>query len=211
VNKPFDVAMSMVGAVGFLVVGWFWSLSTWHHGFDMGWLVVAFIVMRSISARWAQGELRAKDYLAAAGPALPAFILEGLSDLSLRQFSVNGKPHQIILFSVFSCLFLIVVVAETALLRFGLGIDELSSEDYSMLSSAIRVLALAVSVSASLGTLILFLEPTHDMHTRLASLQSWFYDVSLLVYFIVILKTMLPRGCASVPSNRLGLVETVGD
>jgi hypothetical protein len=29
-----------------------------------------------------------------------------------------------------------------------------------------------------------------DAHTRLASLQSWFYKGSLIVYFILIAKTM---------------------
>jgi hypothetical protein len=191
VNRPFDLSMSILATLGCFTVGWLWSFSTWHKGFDMGWLAVAFVVVRTISARFGRSRLRAKEYLVALWPALPAFVLEGLSNLSLHQFSVHGKPEQLVQFSVFSCLLLIVIAAATALLRFGIGIGDLSPEDYSMSHSVIRGLALAASISVSLGTLIL-LTGTQDTHTRLASLQSWFYKGSLIVYFILITKAMLP-------------------
>jgi hypothetical protein len=192
VNKPFDLSMSILAMLGCFAVGWLWSLSTWHKGFDMGWLAVAFVVVRTISARFGGDRLRAKEYLVALWPALPAFVLETLANLSLHQFSVYGELEQIVQFSVFSCLLLIVITAATALLRFGIGIENLSPEDYAMSSSAIRVLALAASISVSLGALILLTERMQDAYTRLASLESWFYKGSLIVYFILIAKTMFP-------------------
>jgi hypothetical protein len=192
VSRLFDLSLSILAAVGCFIVGWLWSLSTWHRGFDMGWLVVAFVVLRTISARYERGRLRAKEYLSASWPALPAFVLEGLSSLNLHRFSIYGRPGQLVRFSVFSSLFLIVIAAATALLRFGIGIGDLSPEDYSMSDGAIRMLALAVSVSVSIGTLILLIEGAGDLHARLASLQSWFYKVSLIVYFVLIAKSMLP-------------------
>lgn len=191
-NRPFDLAMTILAALGCLAAGWVWSLLTWHKGFDMGWLAVAFVVVRAVSARFGRGRLRAREYLVALWPALPAFVLEGLSNLSLHQFSIYGEPEQLVQFSVFSCLLLIVITAATALLRFGIGIENLSPEDYSMSCSVIRVSALAASISVSLGALMLLTEHMQDAHTRLESLQSWFYKGSLVVYFILIAKTMLP-------------------
>lgn len=191
-NRPFDLAMTILGMLGCLVVGWLWSLSTWHRAFDMGWLAVAFVVVRTISASFGGNRLQAKEYLVALWPALPAFVLEWLADLSLHRFSVYGELEQIVEFSVFSCLLLIVITAATARLKFGIGIEDLSPEEYAMSGSVIRVLALVVSISVSLGALTLLTERMQDAHSRLASLQSWFYKGSLMVYFILIAKTMFP-------------------
>lgn len=192
VNRPFDLAIAVLATLACFVVGWFWSMSMWHTSFDMGWLIVAFAVARTVSMRLAKGRLRSKEYLVAVWPVLPAFLMEGLSNKSLHQFSTEGTPEQIVQFSIFSCLLLIVIVGATALLKFGKTVEQLSSEDYSLSSNIVRVLALAASISLSIGTVVLLTEGSQDVHTRLVSLQSWFYKGSLMVYFILVLKVMLP-------------------
>ena len=125
-------------------------------------------------------------------PAVPGFVLEGLSDLSLHNFSLHRRSDDLVQFAAFSCLFLVFIAAVTAVLRFGIGIQDLSAEDYSMSRSAIGALALAVAISVSLGTFIVFAQHVEDLSARLTLLQSWFYKSSLIVYFLLTAKTMLP-------------------
>ena len=191
-SERFSLTVSLFAALFYFLVGVLWSASTWRHGFDMGWLVVAFCVARSAAARIESGKLGVRDYGIAFWPAVPGFVLEGLSDFSLHTFSLHGRSKDLAQFAVFSCLLLVFIAAVTAVLRFGVGIQDLSAEDYSVSRGAICALALAVAISVVCGTFIILLTGAEEPGTRLNLLQSWLYKTSLIVYFLLTMKMVLP-------------------
>jgi hypothetical protein len=191
-SERFNLTVSLFAALFCFLVGVLWSASTWRHGFDMGWLVVAFCVARGISARIERGNLGVKDYGVAFWPAAPGFVLEGLSDFGLRTFSLHGRSGDLTQFAVFSCLLLVFITAVIAVMRFGVGIQDLSAEDYSASRGAICALALAVAISIACGTSIILLAGAEDPGARLSLLQSWLYKTSLIVYFLLTIKMVLP-------------------
>lgn len=174
------------------LVGLVWSASTWRHGFDMGWLLVAFLVTRSGSARMEHGRLGARDYANLFWPAAPGFLLEGFSDLSLHGFRLYGGRQELVRFAVSSCLFLIFIAVAIAILRFGIGIKELSVKDEAMWRGVIWFGVLATAISVAFGTFIIFVTGTKESSVRLNMLQSWFYKTSLIVYFLLTMKIMFP-------------------
>jgi len=107
----------------------------------MGWLVVALFISKCGADRYERGKLKAKDYAMACGFVLPAFALEFLSDLSLRKFLLQGGSKYLLLFALFSFLFLIFLTIVISVWRFGIGISNLSDKDYSLTREAVSILS----------------------------------------------------------------------
>ena len=193
-SERLNFTVSLFAALCFFLVGLLWSTSTWRHGFDMGWLVVAFCVARSVSARIESSgtSLEVKNYALMLWPAVPAFVLEGLAGLSLRKFSEYGRPEEIVQFALLSCLFLVFIAAATAVCRFGIGMADLPAEDYSISRRVVYFLSLTFAIFVTLGTPLLFIRTDANLSAQLTVLQSWFYKLSLLAYFLLSIKMMLP-------------------
>jgi len=191
-NAVFNLVNSLIGAMLYFFVGWFWSASTRRHSFDLGWLVVAFLVSRGVSYRIEHGKLGARDYAAIYLPAVPGFALEWLADLSLHDFRLHSEMEALVRFSVFTCALLIFVIAATALLQFGIGRDELSTKDSATWHSTILTGAFAIAISLVLGTLMIFVRGATKSDVQASMLQSWFYITSLIVYLFLMIKMMLP-------------------
>lgn len=123
-SDHLDFVVLLFAILGFFIVGLLWSASTWRHGFDLGWLVVAFSVARGASTRIEKGKIGARDYAVVFWLAVPGFVLEALSDLSLHNFFLHERSADLVQFAVFSCLFLIFIATVTAGSRFGVGIQD---------------------------------------------------------------------------------------
>jgi hypothetical protein len=139
-----------------------------------------------------RGRLGAREYVSVYWPAAPGFALEWLSDSSLRDFRLHGQPGELVRFAVFSCMFLVLIAAATATLRFGIGFAELSAKDHAIWRDAIRVGAIAAVISVALGTFLVFTRGAVESSLRLNMLEAWFYKAALIVYFLVTMKMMLP-------------------
>ena len=187
-----NLIVSLAGAACYLLVGWLWSASTWRRSFDLGWLVVAFILGRYASRRSEVDKLTARDYLAVCLPALPGFALEWLADRGLHEFALQNAFGALARFGVFSCCLLVFVIALTASLRFGVGLDALSTKDEATWRSTIRIGALVVGVTVVAGTAFTLFMAAHGSAVHLRILKSWLYLASLGVYFLLTLKIMLP-------------------
>jgi hypothetical protein len=152
-----------------------------------------FLIAGGISGRLEHGTLGARNYAAIFWPAGPGFVLEWLSDSSLQHFLSHYEPEELVWFAVFSCLFLIFVTTATAALRFGIGIKELSAQDYARWRDFIWLGALAIVLCVTLGTaFIILVTGAKEADVRLSILQSWLYKMSLIVYFLLTVKMMLP-------------------
>jgi hypothetical protein len=188
----FNLAMSLIGAAVYFAVGWLWSASTWRRSFDLGWLVAAFLLSRYASARTDGANLRARDYLALCLPAIPGFFLEWFADSSLHDFRLHHQLEALVLFAVFSCGLLVLVITATALVQFGVGRDDLCSKDEGTWRSTIRIGAFVIATALILGTLMIVVKGTRDSEVRVEMLQRWLYVMSLIVYFHLTMKMMLP-------------------
>jgi uncharacterized membrane protein YidH (DUF202 family) len=191
-SSILNLIISLVGAVCYFLVGWFWSASTWRHSYDLGWLVVAFILARYVSSRIESGKVETRELLGVGLLAAPAFILEFLADWGLHDFRMHDGVEALIRFGVFSCALLVFVVAVTAFVRFGVGLDALSTKDEATWRSAIRIGASAVAISFVAGTVWILAKCTNQLDVQSRALQYWFYCASLIVYFLLTMKMMLP-------------------
>lgn len=187
-----NLIISLAGAFCYFLVGWLWSTSTWRHSFDLGWLVVAFILARYASVRIEGGKLKSRDYLSVCLLALPGFLFEFLADWGLHDFRLHGGFGALVRFAAFSCCLLVFVAGLTAILRFGVGLDTLSKKDEVTWRGTIQVAACAIAVAFSIGTVLVLVGGPDGLDAKASVLQSWFYWASLIVYFILTLKMMLP-------------------
>lgn len=194
-----NLIISLAGAIFYFLIGWLWSASTWRHSFDLGWLIVALILARYASKRIESGRLKARDYLSVCLPALPGFLLEFLADSGLHDFRLHDGLGALIRFAVFSCSLLVFVTVLTALLRFGVGLEVLSEKDEAIWNSTIRIGAAAMTVSFVVGTAFIILKNANGLHAHASVLELWLYCGSLMAYFLMTLKMMLPL--VGLPGN----------
>jgi hypothetical protein len=187
-----NLIVSLIGAICYFLVGWLWSASAWRHSFDLGWLVVALILARYAATRIENGTLNAREYIAICSTALPGFVLELLANWGLHDFRLHDGLGALVRFAVFSCGLLVFVVALTALLRFSVGLDVLSRKDEATWHSTISVGASVIAASLVMGTALILYKGPDELGSRAGLLQSWFYWASLIVYFLLTLKMMLP-------------------
>jgi hypothetical protein len=192
VSAIVNLIISLAGAFCYFLVGWLWSASTWRHSFDLGWLVVAFILGRYASMRIEGGKLKLRDYVSVCLPALPGFMFEFLADWGLHDFRLYGGLGALVRFAAFSCSLLVFVAGLTAIPRFGVGLGVLSKKDEVTWRSTIQVGGCAIAVAFSIGTVLVFVSGSEGLDTKASVLQSWFYWASLIVYFLLTLKMMLP-------------------
>lgn len=188
---------SLAAAICYFLVGILWSLSTFRLGFDLGWLLIALLVSRGVSARMEHGTVKTKDWLIMSWPAIPGFILEWLSDASLHDFRGQGRTGDLVRFAIFSSLLLVFVTFVTGVSRFGIEIKEFHGEEYSTLRRLTLSAALATAALSILGTVIIFGLSESGSTTQLAALQSWLYMSSLVVYLLLTLK-MFPSIAMSI-------------
>jgi hypothetical protein len=191
VSATVNLIISLAGAACYFLVGWLWSASTWRHSFDLGWLVVAFILARYASTRIESGKLKSRDYLSVCFPALLGFVFEFLADWGLHDFRLYDGFGALVRFAIFSCSLLVFVAGLTAFSRFGVGLDVLSEKDEVTWRRTIQVGASAITISISVGTVLLFLGRS-GLDAKASVLQSWLYWCSLISYFLLTLKMMLP-------------------
>ncbi len=118
----YRISTSLVAALGFLVVGLLWSLSTFRLGFDLGWLLVAFLCARHVSVRLEGGTVGRKEWIMSLCYAVPGFLLEFLSDLSLYEFRQGEGPKYLTPFALFSYLFLLFITLAIAISRMGVAV-----------------------------------------------------------------------------------------
>lgn len=187
-----NLIISLAGAICYFLVGWLWSMSTWRDSFDLGWLVVALILARYASRRIEKGRLKARDYLSVCIPVLPGFLFEFLANWGLHDFRVHDGFGALVRFAVFSCSIVVFVTVLTALLRFGVGLDVLSKKGEAIWNSTIRTGAAVMTVSFVAGTAFILLESAKGLHAQVGVLKSWLYCGSLMAYFLMTLKMMLP-------------------
>lgn len=196
-----NLVIALAGAISYFLVGFLWSASTWHRSFDLGWLVVAFIITRYASTRIERGRLHTREYVNLCVPALPGFGFEFFADLGLRDFRLHDGPGAVVCFAVFSCFLLLFIVALTTFLPFGIGLDTIATKDEAIWHGTTLVGAAAVIVSIVVGTALIFAKSARELNALVGILQSWLYCVSLIVYFLLTLKMMLP-----LVLNRLRIV-----
>ena len=191
-SPPLSVAASVGACVAYFVAGVLLSRASWRGTFDLGWLVVAFLIARCAAARLEKGRLGARDYVTALWPTAPGFLLEWACDSSLRSFRLQGGRWRLAVFALLSCLLLIFITTATAKLKFGVQADELSPEDEARWRGAIWIGAVATAVSIPVGTLSVLTIRTEGPDARLDMLESWLYWASLIVYLLLTMKMMLP-------------------
>lgn len=187
-----NLIISVAGTILYFLIGWLWSVSTWRHSFDLGWLVVALILARYASRRIESDRLKVRDYLSVCLPVLPGFLLEFLADWGLHDFRLHDGFGALVRFAVLSCSLLVFVTVLTALLRFGVGLEALSKKDEAIWNSTIRIAAAAMTVTFVVGTTFIILRSANGLHAQVSFLESWFYCGSLMAYFLMTLKMMLP-------------------
>ena len=191
-SAVFNLIASLFGTACYFLVGWLWSTSTWQNSFDLGWLVVAWILARYITTRIEKAKLKAKEYITLCLPALPGFFLEFLADWALHDFRHHERLGSLVLFAISSCSLLMFVVALTAFVRFGVGLDVISAKDERSWRTIVWVGASAITVSLLAGTTFVVALGAKELAVRQSALQEWFYWTSLIVYLLLTLKVMLP-------------------
>ncbi len=120
--------------------------------------------------------------------AVPGFLLEFLSDLSLYEFRQGEGPKYLTPFALFSYLFLLFITLAIAISRMGVAVSGLTEEDQGFCRSTVRIAALAVIVSLTLGTVVVFAKTLDNTGVRESMLKNWLYEASLIVYFLMMSK-----------------------
>jgi len=192
VSAIVNLILSLAGASCYFLIGWLWSASTWRRSFDLGWLVVAFILARYASLRIESTQRKSRDYLSVCLPALPGFVFEFLADWGLHDFRLYDGFGALVQFAAFSCALLVFVAGLTAMLRFGIGVDAISTRDEALWRNVVWAVASATAMSSVMGTAFILLSGTSEPGLRASALQDWFYWASLVVYLLLTLKMMLP-------------------
>lgn len=191
-NALLNFIISVISTVCYFLVGWFWSASTWRVHFDLGWLLVAYLFARYAAQRIAMGKIKGRDYATIWMFAAPGFGLEAFADWGLHDFQQHGGSAPLLRFALFSAGLLFFVVAVTAVPKFGVELDELSKKDEGIWRSVVRIGASALAISIAIGTIFIFLRTTAGSGVQAGMLKLWFYSMSLAVYFLLIMKMMLP-------------------
>lgn len=188
----FNFFNSIIGAIAYFLVGFLLSLLTRQHSFDLGWILVIFLISRGVSHRFERGKPRPRDYVTLYWPAIPGFALEWISDLTLRNFRLHGSPLMLQHFAIFSSLYLGLIIVLTLCLRFGFGINELAPSDEAIWRNMLRLGAIGSALSLAFGTIVILFKESVEPSTQQKMLESWFYQVSLIIYGLMTMKMTLP-------------------
>jgi hypothetical protein len=164
----------------FLAVGIVWSRGAWSHGmfgFDLGYLVVAVLVFRILSAKMGGSTSGLKEWFLMILPAGPCWLLEALADYSLSNLKHDPtKPH-LGAFVLFSCLMLVSLLVWAIAFPLGNSRDPASNNEkiltWRRIASWTGVL-LGITLLLSTGWLLLrTTTPILDVLQELQTLESW--------------------------------------
>lgn len=192
-----NVILALLGGALYLAAGVGWSRIAFARGafsLDLGWILLAVLISRYLAFRLTENRaLKHHEWLRVLWPAIPGFVLEGVSDEMLRIFRSAPGRATAAGFCLFSCLFLLVLIFSIASFEYE-GMFHFASERDHVFWRRISYMA-AVGISLTVivrsAWMLVAAGGFQDVQT-IADLESWLYICSLIVYVFLGLELFFP-------------------
>lgn len=193
--KGLNLSIALIGGLGYLMIGVFWSRSVWAHGYDLGYVIVATCVGRALIAQVEESGWSPKKWALMMVPAIPAFCFELGADLSRHWYGRGGHRAQFALFGAFSCLLLLCLTVWIVAFPYRGARPGDSSREGTAWRRTTLAAATLLAILLLGGAAWIFIRSSASLVTSpmgLEELQEWVYRMSLLVYLLLSSRIVFP-------------------
>jgi hypothetical protein len=196
-NMLLILTLPLVLAI-FYFVGGIYLTAPREGSLDQGWLVVALAIFLGISNIRRLRKFSASDMAVLFWPVIAGFVLEWLSDVSTRNFQLHDTSQAHILAVILPCTFLVFIISTTIYSRLGVGAEGLAARDTRVLQGVIWLSASATTIYIIFGATMILVRGVVELSAWLTVFESWLYRASLIVFFLLTIRMVLPLFLRSV-------------